>query len=145
MASRVFRFVHSSRSLKWFTLAAAGATAPLFFTTSHADDSVLKVPTFTVHDVDAPMSKRMEAFILTFKDSICDALEAEDGKQFLEDKWERAEGGGGRSRVLQDGNVFEKAGVNISIVSGMLPPAAVSQMRSRLIYYEFEHHKFTHT
>jgi coproporphyrinogen III oxidase len=50
---------------------------------------------------------------------------------FHEDVWARAEGGGGRSRVLQGGSVFEKAGVNVSSVHGLLPPSAVAQMRSR--------------
>lgn len=43
----------------------------------------------------------------------------------------QANGGGGITCVLQDGTVFEKAGVNISVVHGQLPPAAVKQMRSR--------------
>ncbi|GBP83102.1 Oxygen-dependent coproporphyrinogen-III oxidase, mitochondrial [Eumeta japonica] len=57
-------------------------------------------------------------------------LKQEDAK-FKVDRWERKEGGGGITCVLQDGRVFEKAGVNISIVSGTLPPGAVQQMRSR--------------
>lgn len=53
--------------------------------------------------------------------------------KFKVDRWLRKEGGGGITCVLQDGRVFEKAGVNISVVSGKLPPAAVQQMRSRYI------------
>lgn len=53
------------------------------------------------------------------------------------DRWLRKEGGGGISCVLQDGRVFEKAGVNISVVSGTLPPAAVQQMRSRSDIFVF--------
>ena len=53
------------------------------------------------------------------QDDICAALEAADGKAFfIEDKWERAEGGGGKTRVIANGNVFEKGGVNTSIVFG---------------------------
>lgn len=59
------------------------------------------------------------------------ALSEIDGTKFHEDRWDRPEGGGGRSRVLQDGNVFEKAGVNVSIVHGVLTPAAVNMMKSR--------------
>lgn len=60
------------------------------------------------------------------------AMEGVDGKAFAEDQWERSNhGGGGRARVLQDGNVFEKAGVNVSVVHGELPAAAAAQMRSR--------------
>ncbi|MDI9320617.1 MAG: oxygen-dependent coproporphyrinogen oxidase [Phycisphaerales bacterium] len=58
-------------------------------------------------------------YIHNLQDRICAALEAEDGAaQFIEDKWERAEGGGGKTRVIANGNVFEKGGVNTSIVFG---------------------------
>lgn len=59
------------------------------------------------------------------------ALSRVDGGKFAEDAWTRPEGGGGRSRVLQDGAVFEKAGVGVSLVSGMLPRAAALQMLER--------------
>ncbi len=56
------------------------------------------------------------------QDKICAGLEVEDGQaSFLEDNWSRPEGGGGRSRVIQDGAVFEKGGVNFSAVHGSLP------------------------
>lgn len=59
------------------------------------------------------------AFIHDLQDRICAALEAADGKEkFREDKWEREEGGGGRTRVIAGGNVFEKGGVNTSVVYG---------------------------
>lgn len=51
--------------------------------------------------------------------------------KFIIDRWERQEGGGGISCVMQDGRIFEKAGVNVSVVHGHLPPGAVQQMRSR--------------
>lgn len=58
-------------------------------------------------------------FIHDLQDHICSALEAEDGKAvFIEDKWERPEGGGGKTRVIANGNVFEKGGVNTSVVYG---------------------------
>jgi coproporphyrinogen III oxidase len=63
-------------------------------------------------------------YIHTLQDTICAGLEGMDGKaKFKEDKWERPEGGGGRTRVIADGNVFEKGGVNTSVVHGSLPPA----------------------
>lgn len=63
-------------------------------------------------------------YIHTLQDTICAGLEVMDGKaKFKEDKWERPEGGGGRTRVIADGNVFEKGGVNTSVVHGSLPPA----------------------
>ena len=60
-------------------------------------------------------------FIYTLQDKICKALEDADGKTvFTEDEWQRAEakGGGGLTRVIQNGNVFEKGGVNTSVVYG---------------------------
>jgi coproporphyrinogen III oxidase len=51
-------------------------------------------------------------------------VEAVDGSKFHEDSWIRPGGGGGISRVLQDGNVWEKAGVNVSVVYGTMPPEA---------------------
>ncbi|CAE7482779.1 Coprox [Symbiodinium sp. KB8] len=78
------------------------------------------------------MRGRMEDFILGLQDEICSAIEAEDGGKFQEDQWERSgHGGGGRSRVLQDSKHFEKAGVNVSVVHGKLPKAAVQQMKTR--------------
>jgi coproporphyrinogen III oxidase len=56
------------------------------------------------------------------QDEICQALENLDGKsKFEEEKWEREGGGGGRTRVIQNGNLFEKGGVNFSAVHGKLP------------------------
>ncbi|MEO6903013.1 MAG: oxygen-dependent coproporphyrinogen oxidase [Bacteroidia bacterium] len=56
------------------------------------------------------------------QDKICTALENEDGKgKFIEDNWIREEGGGGRTRILQDGNVIEKGGVLFSAVHGKVP------------------------
>jgi coproporphyrinogen III oxidase len=65
-------------------------------------------------------------FLKSLQDNICSALEAADGSgQFVEDNWIRAEGGGGRTRVLTDGTVIEQGGVNFSEVSGnKLPPSA---------------------
>jgi len=67
-------------------------------------------------------------YLLGLQDRICSALEKEDGAQkFREDAWERPEGGGGRSRVLTEGAVFEQAGVNFSQVFGQtLPPSATA-------------------
>jgi len=60
--------------------------------------------------------------LMQLQDSICLALENEDGKgKFIEEKWEREGGGGGRTRVLLHGDVIEKGGVNFSAVHGKLP------------------------
>ncbi|HEY2335921.1 MAG TPA: oxygen-dependent coproporphyrinogen oxidase [Burkholderiales bacterium] len=58
---------------------------------------------------------------------IVSALEALDGKSFLTDSWKRPEGGGGTTRIIEDGNVFERGGVNFSHVRGeKLPPSATA-------------------
>uniref|UniRef100_I1M654 coproporphyrinogen oxidase n=1 Tax=Glycine max TaxID=3847 RepID=I1M654_SOYBN len=68
---------------------------------------------------------RFEKMIREAQDTVCSALEAADGgAQFKEDVWSRPGGGGGISRVLQDGAVWEKAGVNVSVVYGVMPPDA---------------------
>ncbi|RMY53305.1 hypothetical protein D0865_05320 [Hortaea werneckii] len=78
----------------------------------------------------SPMRLRMEAFIKENQQEIVRTLEALDGNRFGVDKWDRPHGGGGISCVLQDGNVFEKAGVNTSVVYGTLPRQAISKMRA---------------
>lgn len=67
-------------------------------------------------------------FLQGLQDNICNALEQEDGTgKFVEDKWQRPEGGGGRTRVMTDGSVIEQGGVNFSLVSGdKLPPSATA-------------------
>jgi coproporphyrinogen III oxidase len=75
-----------------------------------------------------PDLNAVSSYLLALQDSICAALErADDGAVFREDTWRRPEGGGGRSRVLENGAVFEKAGVNYSHVTGAsLPPSATA-------------------
>ncbi len=67
-------------------------------------------------------------FLLALQDRICCALEQSDGQAgFAEDNWQRSEGGGGCSRVMKQGAVFEQAGVGFSDVSGnTLPPSATA-------------------
>lgn len=61
-------------------------------------------------------------WLKSLQDSICNALETEDGlAKFKEENWTREEGGGGRSRVIENGNVIEKGGVMFSAVSGKTP------------------------
>ena len=73
-------------------------------------------------------SAEVERYLLDLQDRLCTAIERADGRAtFREDRWQRPEGGGGRTRVLTDGAVFEQAGVNFSSVSGQqLPPAATA-------------------
>lgn len=70
--------------------------------------------------------EQVSNYLLTLQDSICAALTNIDGTGFVEDSWEHANGsGGGRTRVLTQGSVIEKGGVNFSHVEGQqLPPAA---------------------
>lgn len=64
----------------------------------------------------------IENYFLNLQDEICRGLENADGKGlFKEDLWERAEGGGGRTRILSSGNIIEKGGVNFSAVNGPCP------------------------
>ncbi|PKA82857.1 coproporphyrinogen oxidase [Ulvibacter sp. MAR_2010_11] len=68
------------------------------------------------------MKEQFVAYIIELQQIITSALEEVDGKAtFVEDLWERPEGGGGKSRILENGAVFEKGGVNISEVYGKLP------------------------
>ena len=71
----------------------------------------------------------MEAFVKQQQEEIVSALQKIDGSKFRVDTWNRPAGGDGISCVLQDGNVFEKAGVNTSIVYGTLPKPAIQKMR----------------
>jgi coproporphyrinogen III oxidase len=72
--------------------------------------------------------ERVKKYLLGLQDKICSGLEAEDGNgRFKEDLWQRDTGGGGRTRVLEQGDVFEQAGVNFSHVFGKrLPPSATA-------------------
>jgi len=72
--------------------------------------------------------EKIKTYLLGLQDSICTSLANEDGsKEFREDAWDREAGGGGRTRVLEQGAVFEQAGVNFSHVFGdRLPPSATA-------------------
>ncbi len=77
-----------------------------------------------------PIKEQFITFIHQLQDDICMALEKADGKAlFTEDNWERSEGGGGKTRVIDNGNVFEKGGVNTSVVFGEVTPAMQQQLK----------------
>jgi coproporphyrinogen III oxidase len=85
-------------------------------------------------DIDA-----IKSYLLCLQDSICDQLELVDGKAtFAQDSWEREEGGGGRSRVMTEGAIFEKGGVNFSHVHGASMPASATAHRPELAGRSFE-------
>ncbi|MFD1140456.1 oxygen-dependent coproporphyrinogen oxidase [Larkinella insperata] len=75
--------------------------------------------------------QRITQFFTELQDTICQALEQTDGQgRFQEDLWERPEGGGGRTRILQSGAVIEKGGVLFSAVHGPASEAVLKQMNS---------------
>ena len=82
---------------------------------------------------------KVKNYLLGLQDNICRALEGEEPEtRFMEDLWTRSEGGGGRTRVLSNGHVFEQAGVNFSHVSGFrLPPSATAK-RPELANRQFQ-------
>jgi coproporphyrinogen III oxidase len=76
---------------------------------------------------------RVEEFLRDLQDRLCAGLEMIDGGgRFAEDLWRRTEGGGGRSRVLKEGTIFEQAGVGFSDVSGAALPASATAHRPAL-------------
>jgi len=86
-----------------------------------------------------PDKSAVKAYLLALQDSICQQLEAEDGgASFVEESWVREEGGGGRSRVLTNGAVIEKGGVNFSHVFGEKMPASATAHRPELAGRSFE-------
>ena len=78
----------------------------------------------------AALRERVAAYVRELQDRICRGLEEGDGTgRFQEDRWEREGGGGGITRVLENGGVFEKAGVNTSEVFGEVPEKLSSQLK----------------
>lgn len=71
---------------------------------------------------------RAHAHFLRLQDAITAAIEGVDGGSFRTDEWDRADGGGGRSRVLEDGAVIEKGGVNVSCVHGEMSEQFAQQV-----------------
>jgi len=85
------------------------------------------------------MIDQVKNYLLTLQDNICKGLEASDGgASFSEDAWTRSGGGGGRSRVISGGTVFEKGGVNFSHVHGDTLPASATNARPELAGRSFE-------
>ena len=87
-------------------------------------------------DVDV---EAVSDYLTGLQDGICKALEQLDGQHiFREDTWRREQGGGGRSRVLEEGAVFEKAGINFSHVHGAGLPASATAHRPELAGRSFQ-------
>ena len=77
--------------------------------------------------MSTPDTNAVRTWLLSLQERIVSAAEAVDGQQFLRDSWERPEGGGGISRLIEEGNVLERGGVGFSHVKGSsLPPSAAA-------------------
>jgi coproporphyrinogen III oxidase len=86
-----------------------------------------------------PDTQAVKAYLLNLQDRICAELEQEDSySRFEEDSWERSEGGGGRTRVLSEGGVFEQAGIAFSHVFGTQLPASATAHRPELAGRNFQ-------
>ncbi|CNB35696.1 coproporphyrinogen III oxidase [Yersinia intermedia] len=89
--------------------------------------------------MNSPDIAQIKTYLLALQDKICVALTHADGRAtFTEESWTREEGGGGRSRVLVNGAVFEQAGVNFSHVSGATLPASATAHRPELAGRSFQ-------
>ena len=85
------------------------------------------------------MLEDVKAYLLGLQDQICEGLQRADGQAvFQEDAWLRPQGGGGRTRVIKDGAVFEKGGVNFSHVFGDQLPASATHARPELAGRNFQ-------
>ena len=83
--------------------------------------------------MQSELLEQVKAYFMALQDTICQGLEAADGSaKFVEDSWQRAEGGGGRTRVTTDGNVIEQGGVNYSHVFGASMPGSATAHRPEL-------------
>lgn len=93
-----------------------------------------------MHKIVTPLEvEAVKKYLLGLQESICTALAKEDGQaEFVADIWLRDEGGGGTSRVLVNGGVFEKAGVNFSHVMGTSMPASATAHRPELAGRSFQ-------
>jgi coproporphyrinogen III oxidase len=90
----------------------------------------MSLPTHAIQDV--------KAYLLQLQNTICTSLETLDNHaQFIEDAWVRSEGGGGLSRVMTHGSIFEKGGVNFSHVTGMHLPTSATAHRPELSGRQF--------
>jgi len=96
-------------------------------------------PTEASDAPDRPDLAAVRAYLLDLQDRISVAIEAADGAaRFREDVWERPEGGGGRTRVLAQGALFEKAGIAFSDVTGETLPPAATQAHPEVAGRSFE-------
>ncbi len=98
-----------------------------------SETGVAKVAVVTRDDV-----ARVHEFLLGLQQSIVSSLEAVDGGTFIRDEWQRPEGGGGISRLIEAGHVIERGGVNFSHVLGSKLPPSATAIRPELSGAKFE-------
>jgi len=96
-----------------------------------APETLLKEDEGNLPNANMEMRRRFEANCRRAQDEICKAVEELDGGSFKQDTWTRAGGGGGISRVMTDGTVFEKAGCSLSVVYGSMPQEALASATGR--------------
>ena len=77
-------------------------------------------------------SQSVRNYFLELQNKITEKLQEQETVSFLEDRWNREEGGGGQSRILENGVIFEKAGINFSDVHGQQLPASATEKRPNL-------------
>ncbi|WP_350306188.1 oxygen-dependent coproporphyrinogen oxidase [Photorhabdus viridis] len=83
--------------------------------------------------MNTPNINQIKSFFLSLQNEICQQLEQADGKgKFIEQCWQREDGGGGRSRIMKEGAIFEQAGANFSHVSGTMLPSSATAHRPEL-------------
>lgn len=137
-------YKHRSSSRFWISGIFAGAVLT-HYAINHAANMATKVdpvPSLfmaepitdynTLNKTSKKMRSKMEFMIMKIQAEVCRSLEElEEETVFKVDRWLRPEGGGGITCIIQDGTVFEKAGVNISVVHGELNAASAQQMRAR--------------
>ena len=102
-------------------------------------DNNVRTDSRILTNMSTPDVQAVSSYLLGLQDRICQALEQVDQQNiFREDQWTREEGGGGRSRVMEEGAVFEKAGINFSHVHGHQLPASATAHRPELAGRNFE-------
>ncbi len=81
----------------------------------------------------------VKSYLQDFQNQVCKMVEAEDGaSKFFHDAWQHAQGGGGESRILTGGKIFEQAGVNFSHITGLKLPKAATEKRPELADSQFQ-------
>ncbi|WP_410477639.1 oxygen-dependent coproporphyrinogen oxidase [Nostoc sphaeroides] len=103
------------------------------------DNTVLLAsPANSVNTPPGNSRQMVKQFMQNLQDQICTALEQVDGKaRFREDRWERSQGGEGRTRVIREGRVFEQGGVNFSEVWGDTLPSSILSQRPEAAGHDF--------